>query len=117
MKFNDRMNDLCYKPSLFGVTSSEDIYWYSVGYSFVERNYGKVKHLRLSTRRKLSRKFRQRTYNRRVMIEAGFSAIKRKYGSCVNSKTASTIRAEVYGKLICHNLFSYLFRVLGQSLL
>ncbi|OFY87129.1 MAG: hypothetical protein A3F72_16620 [Bacteroidetes bacterium RIFCSPLOWO2_12_FULL_35_15] len=42
MKFNDRMNDLCYKPSLFGVTSSEDIYWYSVGYSFVERNYGKV---------------------------------------------------------------------------
>jgi|SRR3989344_2269102 len=80
-----------------------------------KRDYGKGKHLRLSTRRKLSRKFRQRTYNRRVMIEAVFSAVKRKYGSSVNSKTASTIRAEVYGKLICHNLFSYLSRVLGQS--
>jgi len=80
-----------------------------------KRNYGKIKYLRLSARRKLSRNFRQSIYSQRVMIESGFSAVKRKYGSSVNSKTASTIRADIYGKLICHNLFSYLFRVLGQS--
>jgi len=35
----------------------------------------------------------------------------------VSSKTARTIRAEVYGKLICHNIFSYFIEVLGQSLM
>ena len=80
-----------------------------------KRDYGKVKHIRNSARRKASRLFRPRTYNRRVMIEAGFHSIKTKSGASVNSKIASTIRAEIYGKLICHNLFSYLFRVLGQS--
>src|SRR3989344_160628 len=56
-----------------------------------------------------------KTYGRRNMVEAGFSSLKRKFGSSVNSKTARTIRAEVYGKMVCHNLFSYFIRVLGQS--
>ncbi|HLC85893.1 MAG TPA: hypothetical protein VJG30_01235, partial [Candidatus Nanoarchaeia archaeon] len=47
---------------------------------------------------------------------SGISSVKRKFGSSVSSKTARTIRAEVYGKLICHNIFSYFIEVLGQSL-
>lgn len=71
------------------------------------RNYGKSRHNRLSARRKAANHFRKRTYNRRVLIEAGFSSMKRKFGSSVNSKRAKTIRAELYGRLLAHNLFGY----------
>jgi len=66
-------------------------------------------------RKKMSKHFRKRTYNRRELSESGNSAFKRKYGSSVSSKTARTIRTEVYGKLVCHNLFSYFTELLGQS--
>src|SRR3989344_1016129 len=79
------------------------------------RDYGKVR-CRNTLRRRLAKNIKQKTYGRRNMIEAGFSSLKRKFGSSVNSKTARTIRAEIYGKMICHNLFSYFIRVLGQSL-
>ena len=67
-------------------------------------------------RRKMQRQFRTKTYNRRQLIEAGFSSIKRKFGSSVSSKKARTIRSEVYGRLACHNLFGRLHRLFGQSL-
>ncbi len=72
------------------------------------REYGKSKHRRGSARRKAALHFRKRTYHRRVMIESGFSSIKRKFGASVNSKQAKTIRAELYGRLIAHNLFGLL---------
>lgn len=66
-------------------------------------------------RHKQLKHFKQRTYNRRSMIEAAFSAIKRKYGSSIHCCKARTIRAEVYLKLINHNISSTLLRLLGQS--
>jgi hypothetical protein len=48
--------------------------------------------------------FRKKTYNRRQLVEAGFGSAKRKYGPSVSSRTARTIRTEVYGRLACHNL-------------
>jgi len=63
----------------------------------------------------MQRKFRIRTYNRRQLVEAGNSSIKRKFGSSVSSKMVRTIRTEVYGRLTCHNLFGRLQRLLGQS--
>lgn len=66
-------------------------------------------------RKKMHQAFRQKTYNRRSLVEAGFGAIKRKYGSSVSSRKARTIRTEVLGRLACHNIFSWLFRLSGQS--
>ena len=71
------------------------------------REYGKAVHKMWSYRRKARNHFRIKTYGRRNMVEAGFSSLKRKFGSSVNSKTARTIRAEVYCKIVFHNLFSY----------
>jgi len=56
-------------------------------------------------RRKMQKLFRTRTYNRRQLGESGFGSVKRKFGASVSSKTARTIRSEVYGRLACHNLF------------
>src|SRR3989344_2343174 len=74
------------------------------------REYGKSKHGSFSCRRQAVRHFNLRTYHRRVLIEAGFSSVKRKYGASVSSKTAKTIRADVCGRLLCHNLFGVLSR-------
>ncbi|MCX6706930.1 MAG: hypothetical protein NT001_02200, partial [Candidatus Woesearchaeota archaeon] len=46
---------------------------------------------------------------------SGNSSIKRCYGSSVSSKTVRTIRTEVYARLACHNLFFWIFGLLGQS--
>lgn len=66
-------------------------------------------------RRRMHAKFNLRTYHRREIVESCFSAMKRKYGSSVSSKTARTIRTEVYCRLACHNLFGRLLGLLGQS--
>lgn len=66
-------------------------------------------------RKKMAKQFRLRTYHRRELIESSNSAIKRKFGASVSSKTVRTIRTEVYLRLVCHNLFSWLYRLLGQS--
>ena len=58
-------------------------------------------------RKKMHKQFRLRTYHRRSMIESGFGSIKRKFGSSVNSKLASTIKSDIYGRLLCHNLFLF----------
>jgi len=60
----------------------------------------------------MQRRFRIRTYHRREIIESGFSVLKRKFGNSVNSKKASTIRNEIYGRLVCHNIFQMLFETL-----
>ncbi len=69
------------------------------------RRYGKPRNKNWTARRKAALHFRKRTYNRRVMVEAGFSSIKRKFGTSVSSKLVKTIRADIYGRLLAHNLF------------
>ena len=66
-------------------------------------------------RKKAQKKFRLRTYHRRELVESSNSSIKRCYGSSVSSRKARTIRTEVYGRLACHNIFGWLFRLSGQS--
>ena len=67
-------------------------------------------------RKKMLKSFRKKTYNRRQLVEAGFSSIKRKFGTYISSKNVRSIRTDVYGRLACHNLFSFwLSRLLGQS--
>jgi transposase len=78
------------------------------------RNKGKPKHQNWNSRRRAAKKFNIRTYHRRELVESANSSIKRKFGSSVSSKKASTIRSEVYGRLACHNLFSCFKNYLGQ---
>lgn len=70
------------------------------------RDYGKkIKHNHFSCRRKAAKHFRLRTYHRREIIESGNHSHKAKFGSSVNSKKSTTIRSDLYGRLLCHNLF------------
>ena len=64
---------------------------------------------------KSSKNFRLRTYHRREMVESVFSALKRKFGSYVRAKKIQTQRAEIFCRLILHNIFLCLYRLLGQS--
>lgn len=80
------------------------------------RKKGVPRFQRWNARLKAAKRFRLRTYHRREMVESGFSSFKRKFGASVNSKKARTIRTEVYGRILCHNLFSCILRLLGQSL-
>lgn len=57
-------------------------------------------------RKKMQKLFRLRTYHRREMVEAGFGSSKRMYGSSVSSRSARTIRSEVYCRFACHNILS-----------
>ena len=75
--------------------------------------YGKNIQTYIPPRRNVKiRKFRKRqmknwdkkVYNKRSNVEAGFSAIKRKYGSNVRSKKVVGQRVEILCKGICHNL-------------
>ncbi len=68
-------------------------------------------------RKKMTKHFRTRTYNRRQLVESSNSSIKRKYGHSVSSKKARTIRTQIYTRLTCHNLISWLPRLSGQSLM
>lgn len=79
------------------------------------RNWGKPRFRNMSQRMKATKTFNTKTYHKRELIESAFSAIKRKYGSSVSSKKAKTIRTEIYGKLVCHNIFLRLFQDSGQS--
>lgn len=69
------------------------------------RDYGKPKHKNMSCRMNAAKKFRKHTYGRRSLAETSVWCLKRKYGSSVNSKSARTIKSEVYGRMLCHNLF------------
>jgi transposase len=81
------------------------------------RNFGRPRHRNMSLRIKNAKKFRIRTYHRRELIESGNSSIKRKYGSSVSSCSVRGIRTELYGRLVCHNIFFRILRLSGQSLL
>ena len=80
------------------------------------RNWGRPRFRNMGLRMKSAKKFNLRVYHRRELIESGFSALKRKFGASVSSKTVRTIRTEIYGRLVCHNLFFWIFEDSGQSL-
>lgn len=67
-------------------------------------------------RRKMLHKFNLRTYHRREMVESVFSSLKRKFGSSVRCCKARTLRAQVFCRLILHNLISSIVQDLGLSL-
>lgn len=79
------------------------------------RQYGKPRFHRWDARQRAAKCFRLRTYHRREIAESGNHSIKQTMGASVSSKKARTIRTEIYGRLTCHNLFSWLFRDSGQS--
>ena len=64
-----------------------------------------------------AKRFRLRTYHRREIVESVISALKRKFGSYVRSRKIQTQRAEIFCRLILHNIFLCLYGLLGQSLL
>jgi hypothetical protein len=67
------------------------------------------KHVRRGRyRRVMLAKWRTRTYRRREIAEATFSALKRKYGSSVRCRKARSIRAELFVRFIAHNIFMLL---------
>jgi transposase len=43
-------------------------------------------------------------YHKRSAVESVFSAVKRKFGDSLRSRTDVAMRNEVYAKLLCHNL-------------
>ncbi len=55
-------------------------------------------------RKKQMKNWNQKEYNLRSNVEAGFSAIKRKYGGSVRTKKIEGIRTEIMCKGIAHNL-------------
>jgi len=60
-------------------------------------------------RKQMQKLFRMRTYHRREMAETGVWAFKQKCGSSVSSKNVKTIRADVYGRCLCHNFLGRKF--------
>jgi hypothetical protein len=81
----------------------------------IRQGYGMSRFHRWDQRHKAAKQFRWKTYHRREMVEAGNSSIKRTMGASVSSKKARTIRTEIYGRLACHNILSWLSRDLGLS--
>ena len=69
------------------------------------RKNGKVRHKNMSRRNIAAKHFRKRTYNRRSLAETAMFCLKQKYGSSVSSKSARTIKADLFGRMLCHNLF------------
>jgi len=61
-------------------------------------------------RRQMHKLFDESVYHKRSLIESGFSSIKRKFGSNILAKKSCTIKTEIYGRLICHNIFQILLR-------
>jgi len=43
-------------------------------------------------------------YHKRSNIESTFSAMKRKFGDCIRSKTATAQKNEALLKVLCHNI-------------
>ena len=79
------------------------------------RNYGTPRFHKWDVRQKAAQFFKPRSYHRREMAESGNHSIKQTMGSSVSSKKAQTIRTEIYGRLTCHNIFSWILQDSGQS--
>jgi transposase len=67
-------------------------------------------------RLKNAKRFRLRIYHRREIVESVISALKRKFGSYIPSRKIQIQRAEIFCRLILHNIFLCLYGLLGQSI-
>src|SRR3989344_1293206 len=67
-------------------------------------------------RRQMRPAYNLKTYHRRPIVEGMFSTTKQNYGSIVRGHTARTQRAEIFCRLILHNisLLSYFFNATVQ---
>lgn len=52
----------------------------------------------------MRKRFNKRTYHKRSLVEAVFSAIKRRSGSHCLARTAKTQRREIYARILAYNL-------------
>ena len=59
-------------------------------------------------RKKMHKRFRLRTYHRRSMVESVFASLKKRFGSSVRCCKARTVRAQIFCRLILHNMICYL---------
>jgi transposase len=55
-------------------------------------------------RRKQMKNYSEKEYHQRSLAESGFSALKRKYGGYTFTKSANSVKAELYCKAIAYNL-------------
>jgi transposase len=55
-------------------------------------------------RRKQMKNYSDKKYHQRSLVESGFSAVKRRYGSSVSGKRLASIRAEIYCKALAYNM-------------
>jgi IS5 family transposase len=63
-----------------------------------------------------AKKFNERRYHRRAMVESVFSAIKRKFGASIGSVRISAQRAEMYCRAIAHNISLWKNYILNAAL-
>jgi len=59
-------------------------------------------------RRQMKKYFHLKVYHRREVVESTFGALNQKYGSSVRCHTARTQRAEVFCRIILHNISLWL---------
>lgn len=75
-------------------------YWKGIKTVIKSRRNSRRGHFR----KKQSKNFDEFNYNVRSNVESAFSAIKRKYGSSVCAKKVFGLRAELYLRVILHNM-------------
>jgi transposase len=63
----------------------------------------------------MRKKFNVKIYHRREIAESVMGSIKRKYGGSLRCRTARAQRAEVFCRLIIHNLIFAITRLFQQS--
>lgn len=83
---------------------AEYIYEYAYNHNILTVIPNKRNTKRGFYRRQMKRRYNQRLYNRRSLIESGFSATKRHSGSYVLSQHACTKKAEIHTRYITNNL-------------
>ena len=62
-------------------------------------------------RHKMRKEYDLRTYHRRPLVEGFFSRLKQRFGGNLRCRTARNQRAEVYARVILHNLFYRIWRL------
>jgi len=61
-------------------------------------------------RHKARKAYDKRTYNRRPVVEGFFSRLKQRFGGNLRCRNARTKRAEIYARVILHNMISKIIR-------
>jgi len=75
------------------------------------RKWSKGRWRNMGYRISAQKRFNKKTYHRRSIIESLFYALKTTLGSYTNNKSAKTIKAEMYLRLITYNIFLVIWRL------